>query len=212
MRAPASAGSRGGMKHCVHLGMPKPSELPERQDSRKDRRSSASPECVRRHTVVVAKSGVGPSPCPRCSSSRQVSSATWSTRPRTHIDLTCQAEMSRRLVAANRVRPAEVCRMPNRSTAYRRSRSRSRSRSRPPGPARRCTSPRASGACSSSSPATGGGSSAGSSCFAQSVPGYARESNHLRVHGNHLRRTLEADPSRPRHILTEPAIGYRLAG
>ena len=41
-------------------------------------------------------------------------------------------------------------------------------------------------------------------------PGYGRESNYLRVYGNQLRRKLEADPSRPRHILTEPGIGYRL--
>jgi two-component system KDP operon response regulator KdpE len=41
-------------------------------------------------------------------------------------------------------------------------------------------------------------------------PGYGRESNYLRVYGNQLRRKLEADPSRPSHILTEPGIGYRL--
>jgi two-component system KDP operon response regulator KdpE len=41
-------------------------------------------------------------------------------------------------------------------------------------------------------------------------PGYGRESNYLRVYGNQLRRKLEGDPSRPRHILTEPGIGYRL--
>jgi two-component system KDP operon response regulator KdpE len=41
-------------------------------------------------------------------------------------------------------------------------------------------------------------------------PGYGRESNYLRVYGIQLRRKLEADPSRPRHILTEPGIGYRL--
>jgi two-component system KDP operon response regulator KdpE len=41
-------------------------------------------------------------------------------------------------------------------------------------------------------------------------PGYGRESNYLRVYGNQLRRKLEADPSRPRHIVTEPGIGYRL--
>ncbi len=41
-------------------------------------------------------------------------------------------------------------------------------------------------------------------------PGYGRESNYLRVYGNQLRRKLEADPGRPRHILTEPGIGYRL--
>lgn len=41
-------------------------------------------------------------------------------------------------------------------------------------------------------------------------PGYGRESNYLRVYGNQLRRKLEADPSRPRHLLTEPGVGYRL--
>jgi two-component system, OmpR family, KDP operon response regulator KdpE len=41
-------------------------------------------------------------------------------------------------------------------------------------------------------------------------PGYGRESNYLRVYGNQLRRKLEADPSRPCHIITEPGIGYRL--
>ncbi|MGL5816106.1 MAG: response regulator [Phycicoccus sp.] len=41
-------------------------------------------------------------------------------------------------------------------------------------------------------------------------PGYGRESNYLRVYGNQLRRKLEDDPSRPRHLLTEPGIGYRL--
>jgi two-component system KDP operon response regulator KdpE len=41
-------------------------------------------------------------------------------------------------------------------------------------------------------------------------PAYGRESNYLRVYGNQLRRKLEGDPSRPKHILTEPGIGYRL--
>ena len=36
------------------------------------------------------------------------------------------------------------------------------------------------------------------------------QSNYLRVYGNQLRRKLEADPSRPRHILTDLGIGYRL--
>ena len=32
----------------------------------------------------------------------------------------------------------------------------------------------------------------------------------LRVHVSQLRRKLEPDPARPRHLLTEPGIGYRL--
>lgn len=34
-------------------------------------------------------------------------------------------------------------------------------------------------------------------------------SPHLRVHVGNLRRKLEIDPARPRHILTETGIGYR---
>lgn len=41
-------------------------------------------------------------------------------------------------------------------------------------------------------------------------PGYGRESNYLRVYGNQIRRKLEPDPARPRHLVTEPGIGYRL--
>jgi len=40
-------------------------------------------------------------------------------------------------------------------------------------------------------------------------PGYERYTNYLRVHMSGLRRKLEADPSRPRHLLTEPGMGYR---
>ncbi|ABL00577.1 response regulator receiver protein [Pelobacter propionicus DSM 2379] len=32
----------------------------------------------------------------------------------------------------------------------------------------------------------------------------------LRVNISNLRRKIEADPSRPRHIITEPGVGYRL--
>jgi len=32
----------------------------------------------------------------------------------------------------------------------------------------------------------------------------------LRVHVSQLRRKLEADPARPRYLLTEPGVGYRL--
>lgn len=39
--------------------------------------------------------------------------------------------------------------------------------------------------------------------------GYGEETNYLRVYSAQLRRKLEADPSRPRHILTHPGAGYR---
>jgi len=32
----------------------------------------------------------------------------------------------------------------------------------------------------------------------------------LRVHMTHLREKIEADPSRPEFLITEPGIGYRL--
>ena len=41
-------------------------------------------------------------------------------------------------------------------------------------------------------------------------PGYDTETNYLRVYVAQLRSKLEADPSRPRHIITEPGRGYRL--
>lgn len=40
--------------------------------------------------------------------------------------------------------------------------------------------------------------------------GYTQESHYLRVYMGHLRRKLEADPARPRYLLTEPGVGYRL--
>lgn len=40
-------------------------------------------------------------------------------------------------------------------------------------------------------------------------PQYARETNYLRVYVGQLRRKLEEDASSPRHILTEPGVGYR---
>ncbi len=40
-------------------------------------------------------------------------------------------------------------------------------------------------------------------------PSYGRESNYLRVYANQLRRKLEPDPAHPRHLLTEPGLGYR---
>jgi two-component system KDP operon response regulator KdpE len=41
-------------------------------------------------------------------------------------------------------------------------------------------------------------------------PAYGDESNYLHVYVSQLRRKLEADPARPRHLLTEPGAGYRL--
>jgi two-component system KDP operon response regulator KdpE len=40
-------------------------------------------------------------------------------------------------------------------------------------------------------------------------PAYESESNYLRLYVGQLRRKLETDPSRPRHLLTEPGMGYR---
>jgi two-component system KDP operon response regulator KdpE len=41
-------------------------------------------------------------------------------------------------------------------------------------------------------------------------PEYGSETHYLRVHFAHIRAKLEADPSRPRYLVTEPGIGYRL--
>jgi two-component system, OmpR family, KDP operon response regulator KdpE len=41
-------------------------------------------------------------------------------------------------------------------------------------------------------------------------PAYADDPGLLRVYINQLRRKLEAEPARPRFIITEPGIGYRL--
>lgn len=40
-------------------------------------------------------------------------------------------------------------------------------------------------------------------------PAYKSETHYLRQYMAQLRRKLEADPSRPRHLLTEPGMGYR---
>jgi len=42
-------------------------------------------------------------------------------------------------------------------------------------------------------------------------PAYERETNYLRVYMAALRRKLEEDPARPRHLITEPGMGYRFA-
>lgn len=40
--------------------------------------------------------------------------------------------------------------------------------------------------------------------------GYEQETHMLRVNVSNLRRKIEPDPSRPRYLLTEPGVGYRL--
>ena len=40
-------------------------------------------------------------------------------------------------------------------------------------------------------------------------PAYETETNYLRVYMAQLRRKLEPDPSHPRHLITEPGMGYR---
>jgi two-component system, OmpR family, KDP operon response regulator KdpE len=41
-------------------------------------------------------------------------------------------------------------------------------------------------------------------------PKYESETNYLRVYLAQLRAKLEPDPARPRHLLTEPGMGYRV--
>jgi two-component system KDP operon response regulator KdpE len=40
-------------------------------------------------------------------------------------------------------------------------------------------------------------------------PNYETETNYLRVYLAQLRRKLEDDPAHPRHLITEPGLGYR---
>jgi len=40
-------------------------------------------------------------------------------------------------------------------------------------------------------------------------PGHAQDTHYVRVHMANLRKKVEADPSQPRHLLTEAGIGYR---
>jgi two-component system KDP operon response regulator KdpE len=42
-------------------------------------------------------------------------------------------------------------------------------------------------------------------------PPYAGQAHYLHVYMAQLRRKIEPDPARPRHLLTEPGVGYRLA-
>ncbi len=39
---------------------------------------------------------------------------------------------------------------------------------------------------------------------------YSRDTHYIRIYIGQLRRKIEADPARPRHIITESGVGYRL--
>jgi two-component system KDP operon response regulator KdpE len=41
-------------------------------------------------------------------------------------------------------------------------------------------------------------------------PGHDAQAHYVRVYMAHLRHKLEAEPARPRYLLTEPGVGYRL--
>ncbi|MCC7543029.1 MAG: response regulator [Deltaproteobacteria bacterium] len=41
-------------------------------------------------------------------------------------------------------------------------------------------------------------------------PAYAAQTHYVRVHMAELRKKVEADPSRPKLLVTEPGVGYRL--
>jgi two-component system, OmpR family, KDP operon response regulator KdpE len=41
-------------------------------------------------------------------------------------------------------------------------------------------------------------------------PSHVEHNHYVRVYMGHLRQKLEADAARPRHLLTETAVGYRL--
>ena len=43
-------------------------------------------------------------------------------------------------------------------------------------------------------------------------PNQTEEAHYLRVYMAQLRRKIELDPAQPRYLLTEPGVGYRLAG
>jgi two-component system KDP operon response regulator KdpE len=40
-------------------------------------------------------------------------------------------------------------------------------------------------------------------------PEHENKTNYLRIYFASLRRKLEPDPTNPRHLLTEPGMGYR---
>jgi two-component system KDP operon response regulator KdpE len=43
-------------------------------------------------------------------------------------------------------------------------------------------------------------------------PSHTEDSHYVRVYMGQLRKKIEDDPSRPKHILTEAGVGYRFVG
>ena len=41
-------------------------------------------------------------------------------------------------------------------------------------------------------------------------PAYVEQGHYVRIFMGHLRAKLETDPAQPRHLTTEPGVGYRL--
>ena len=41
-------------------------------------------------------------------------------------------------------------------------------------------------------------------------PNYTEQTHYLRVYMAHLREKLEREPAKPRLLITEPGVGYRL--
>jgi two-component system, OmpR family, KDP operon response regulator KdpE len=41
-------------------------------------------------------------------------------------------------------------------------------------------------------------------------PGFENETHYLRVHVAHIRAKIEPEPARPKYLITEPGVGYRL--
>ena len=41
-------------------------------------------------------------------------------------------------------------------------------------------------------------------------PNHGEQTHYVRVHMAELRKKIEADPARPKLIVTEPGVGYRL--
>jgi two-component system KDP operon response regulator KdpE len=42
-------------------------------------------------------------------------------------------------------------------------------------------------------------------------PAHTEQAHYVRIYMAHLRHKLEVEPARPRYLLTEPGVGYRLA-